>query len=128
MKTLKIFTLALTFLAFLSQAMVSDADCKMMMSSDSAGSDVHIMAMDHDMSSMDMSDMNHDMSEMTQGSMSDCCEQNCTCDMASCSSVVFVDETYQIIANLSVSEKIGSRIFNVSKSFLSSLYRPPIIS
>ncbi|WP_157726585.1 hypothetical protein [Thalassotalea crassostreae] len=110
--------------------MPTAVECKMDQSS--------MSNMDHDMSNMshDMDHMNHDMSNMShdmanmnhqlEQSADDCCEQNCACTMASCSSVVFGQHSFiSVSLNYSL-EKISARIFNISKPIQTSLYRPPI--
>ena len=146
MKALKLFTFALTFLAFFSQGMVAGMQCEMMADKNitSTQSDIphmgHNMAaemhssMDHsghdmpEMANMDM--QKHDMQsqDMQSQDMSDCCDQNCTCNMAGCSSIVIASNVFLPSPITRATDKLSLNLSNASKPFPISLYRPPINS
>lgn len=139
MKAFKLFTFALTFLAFFSQGMVAGVQCEMMADKNITSTQSDISHMGHNMaaemhSSMDHS--GHDMPEMANmdmqnhdmqsQDMNDCCDQNCTCTMASCSSIVIASNAFLPSPITRVTDKLSLALSNTSKYLAKSLYRPPI--
>ncbi|TRX54059.1 hypothetical protein [Thalassomonas sp. M1454] len=136
MKPFKLFTLALTFLAFFSQAMVIGAECEMMANKNSVTVQSDMTHMGHNMAAQSHTDMDHSnhmmeaddatMANMQNHDMSDCCAQSCTCTVASCSSMVIVSDIYLPSIHLRAVDKLSLALFDISTPIAKSLYRPPI--
>lgn len=124
MKIIKVITLILAFTAFMSQSMANDAFCRMDFSMDNYS--MNKSEMQHDMSAM-----NHQMMDEMHVDMPadlDCCAEQCSCAIASCSSIAMISAEFDSTRDLIVSAKILATPFTTIKQHQNSLYRPPINS
>ncbi|KGK00134.1 hypothetical protein [Thalassotalea sp. ND16A] len=127
MNNLKLFAIFFLLLTFLSQAMASGQNCKMMMVNNMANT--QIMAdMDHNLMAMDQGMMVHGMKQMSDGSDEDCCIDDCSCVMGACSFTVIVEDNISSDLQFIASVKIPLQNLLLNNLYSKSLYRPPILS
>ncbi|WP_057833011.1 CopL family metal-binding regulatory protein [Colwellia sp. TT2012] len=118
-KALMVLLLCLTFIG---QVMASTLMPYRMMNMN----EVTMQGQSHDMAMM--ADNAEQMASDSATATNDCCTNDCECLIAGCSTFAALSQTSQTEFNMASASKIHSITTSALSQYLTSLYRPPILS